>query len=215
MHKVYRKAIVTLMATMATSSGDGFLFRDIRRFRAVKILYLVNIRLPKLAPSPKPEKKRAFWKLGKKTNASGSSDRRQDVIHQKINYMIICYPEFSTEPVTDSINKSTWNTRGWTFQERRLSTRMIHFCHDRIVFECRSCARAEDLGTINGGLIRDDIDEYLVSGQQQEWKQWSSIIHKYNRRELTKSSDRIKAIRGVAEAITPGMAIDYIPFAGM
>ncbi|KIN03019.1 hypothetical protein OIDMADRAFT_97469, partial [Oidiodendron maius Zn] len=36
------------------------------------------------------------------------------------------------------VDRSRWNTRGWTMQERSLSTRSVHFCKNKIYFECRS-----------------------------------------------------------------------------
>lgn len=35
------------------------------------------------------------------------------------------------------VNPSPVNTRGWVFQERRLSPRALHFCHDQVAWECQ------------------------------------------------------------------------------
>ncbi|KAL1636617.1 hypothetical protein SLS58_009741 [Diplodia intermedia] len=43
-----------------------------------------------------------------------------------------------------NVECSTWNDRGWTFQERFLSRRLIHFCKNQAYFECRTTIWAED-----------------------------------------------------------------------
>lgn len=41
-----------------------------------------------------------------------------------------------------SVELSAWNQRGWTLQERYLSTRILHFCKYQAYFECRTLFRA-------------------------------------------------------------------------
>ncbi|KAK4108545.1 hypothetical protein N656DRAFT_784053 [Canariomyces notabilis] len=42
----------------------------------------------------------------------------------------------SPSPLTLAMDSSTWNTRGWTFQERLLSARCIYITHNAIYFHC-------------------------------------------------------------------------------
>ena len=42
-----------------------------------------------------------------------------------------------------SVNLSPWNSRGWTFHERFLSKRILHFGKDQIYFECHSSYKTE------------------------------------------------------------------------
>ena len=44
----------------------------------------------------------------------------------------------------DSIEKARWNTRGWTFQERLLSKRVLHFTARKIFWECRMTDGSEE-----------------------------------------------------------------------
>lgn len=102
-----------------------------------------------------------------------------------------------------SIEASRWNTRGWTLQERRLSTRMIHFCDDRIMFECRSCMETEDVGVdLGSGLMRSK--EQIVESGPELYNQWTEMLKSYALRALS-----------VAEAMAPGLDMEYLPFAGM
>ncbi|RYP74901.1 hypothetical protein DL769_003907 [Monosporascus sp. CRB-8-3] len=43
---------------------------------------------------------------------------------------------------------SSWNTRGWTFQERHLSTRCIYFSSDFVYFQCGEVTRCETGGDL-------------------------------------------------------------------
>ena len=43
---------------------------------------------------------------------------------------------------------SSWNTRGWTFQERHLSTRCIYFSSEFVYFQCAEVTRCETGGDL-------------------------------------------------------------------
>ena len=44
----------------------------------------------------------------------------------------------------DNIETARWNTRGWTFQERLLSKRVLHFTARKIFWECRVTEASEE-----------------------------------------------------------------------
>jgi hypothetical protein len=49
-------------------------------------------------------------------------------------------------PFAMSIDRSDWNTRGWIFQERVLSTRMLYFTKEQVFWECAECIESEHHG---------------------------------------------------------------------
>ncbi|KAI8723659.1 HET domain-containing protein [Fusarium sp. LHS14.1] len=99
MHLVYRHAVVTIVATSATSTYDGFLERDFEKTLAAKVHYSLEHDQENLPPE-----------------------------HGRHRYMVISHREnYQDSYPTYAINDSKWNTRAWTMQERSLSTRLIHF----------------------------------------------------------------------------------------
>ena len=93
--------------------------------------------------------------------------------------------------------------RAWAFQERALSTRIVHFTHEELVWEC-SEGRTCECGTIRGssfltslvGSIRhtngqpdsDESDEGSVSssraGSEASWNSWSATSDSFFREQL-------------------------------
>jgi hypothetical protein len=47
-------------------------------------------------------------------------------------------------PEFNEILDSVWNTRGWTFQERLLSRRILYFGRHQLLWECQTCRWTED-----------------------------------------------------------------------
>jgi hypothetical protein len=61
------------------------------------------------------------------------------------NYFILsAFDDAEGGTARGDIESSLWNRRGWTCQERKLSTRMLHFCKDKLYFECRTCLKSEE-----------------------------------------------------------------------
>lgn len=107
MDDVFRCAYVTLSATCANGSDDGFLKTD----RKARLHYPL------------------FY-----ANHSGSLDT-----------MYLC------EPIDDferDVELSAVSRRGWVFQERALSRRIIHFTEVQVYWECGTGIRCETLATL-------------------------------------------------------------------
>lgn len=117
-------------------------------------------------------------------------------------------------------------TRGWVLQERALSTRIVHFNAQELVWECRD-RRACECGLLSGtsfmtglmGSLRhrrnpedledpssEDEEKSLDSNEerQSEFKYetrrfWETFVTMYTNRALTKAQDRGPAFAGIAQ----------------
>ena len=101
-------------------------------------------------------------------------------------------------------------TRGWTFQERLLSPRTIHFTDYEMAFECRESLRCEcsrvpvtnEYGTLFKVQTMNTVNH-------EKNPNWFSIVEGYTSRNLSVSTDRLPAISGVAAAMDLYTANDY------
>ncbi|KAI0878530.1 HET-domain-containing protein [Hypoxylon argillaceum] len=116
-----------------------------------------------------------------------------------------------------AVNGSKWNTRAWTMQERSLSTRMVHFCRNKMFFECRGCLQSEEneptqeSDTINSTLWpRGDSVSF-----EELHQHWQLFVCEYSSRNLTIGTDKLPAIQSVAEEMAAVTGYEYIRFAGM
>ncbi|KAI4105632.1 MAG: hypothetical protein L6R37_002620 [Teloschistes peruensis] len=98
MRDVYEGAYLTIVATSAGSSTDGFLQRSI-------------------APS-----------------VTVSYREREDPGVDSCFYITRA---IAGRIPWDLVDLTTWNKRGWTYQERLLSRRLLHFCSSAVFWECR------------------------------------------------------------------------------
>ncbi|KAJ8119488.1 hypothetical protein ONZ43_g3566 [Nemania bipapillata] len=116
-----------------------------------------------------------------------------------------------------AVNGSKWNTRAWTMQERSLSTRMVHFCQNKIFFECRSCLQSEENEpTQESDTINSTLWPRGASVSFDElYEHWQLFVCEYSSRNLTVSTDKLPAIQSVAEEMAAVTGREYIRFAGM
>ncbi|KAI0407416.1 heterokaryon incompatibility protein-domain-containing protein [Xylaria palmicola] len=116
-----------------------------------------------------------------------------------------------------AINGSKWNTRAWTMQERSLSTRMVHFCQNKIFFECRGCLQSEENEPVQqSDVFNSTLWPRSPSASLEELHQhWQLCVSEYTSRNLTVSTDKLPAIQSVAEEMAAATGQKYIRFAGM
>ena len=96
--------------------------------------------------------------------------------------------------------------RGWTFQERVLSSRIVHVTLEELLWECCSPAQCE--------CVLEHRGRYILNLGQQvrlrtiDWKSgsiggsndfWFRLVEEYSGREFTKQSDRLVAFSGIAK----------------
>ncbi|OQO07418.1 hypothetical protein B0A48_07115 [Cryoendolithus antarcticus] len=100
------------------------------------------------------------------------------------------------------IEESAWNQRGWTFQERSLSRRVLHFTDILLYFECRTVEWTEDERppTSSGGRLGwlGPKRGATQATRRQLFSSWYSLLFIYCRRYLTNQHDKLPALSGFA-----------------
>ncbi|KAK4449540.1 hypothetical protein QBC34DRAFT_298791, partial [Podospora aff. communis PSN243] len=114
--------------------------------------------------------------------------------------------------------------RGWVFQERILSPRILHFTKGQVYWECRELSCSEDFptGLPDWGKGLNAIKRKLHSatataesellalpadtdGEYRRCRIWMEIVTTYTSRRLTYRSDALAALSGVAKYVQPIM----------
>lgn len=95
--------------------------------------------------------------------------------------------------------------RAWTYQERRLSPRVLDFTHRNLTFICRTGKFSQGDGSKLWSCPRDRLWDQqqgsIPCSEDQELPApaWHSIIEDYVKRKLTFPSDKLKAIAALAD----------------
>lgn len=118
------------------------------------------------------------------------------------------YIEMEKEPISKGV---------WSFQERVLSRRTVHFASDQIYFECLSHFVSED-GLLERLRYHTTVEK-LPDGADHCRKRaanasplsrWFSILWDYGRRQSSTPSDKLPALSNVARAFQQMLDDDYI-----
>jgi hypothetical protein len=112
-------------------------------------------------------------------------------------------------------------SRGWVYQERVLSSRMLHFVGEELVWECGASVDcecgAEDLeNKFEHPRISNNDDEnsnsYVghVSSHPYHLRAWMQIVTDYTALSLTNASDIFPALSGIARVYATQTHDEYI-----
>lgn len=118
-----------------------------------------------------------------------------------------CIPDTTFE----SLEKSPLATRGWVFQERALSKRILHFTKDQVIWECE-----EGIFYEIAFPGRKSGPRHIKSRQIYELDRdvtWMDMVIKYSSCELTYSKDKLTALSGLARMMQENSKDEYV--AGM
>lgn len=119
------------------------------------------------------------------------------------------------------------NQRGWTLQERFLSSRLLHIGMVDIWLECREslvsfnskndCTYPQSIGSTGTflgleefGEIVSQISGHSVPSESNILHSWYYLILEYCPRKLTKETDRLIAIDGIRKLYQSYMNCEYI-----
>ncbi|KAI9650838.1 hypothetical protein NHQ30_000872 [Ciborinia camelliae] len=98
-------------------------------------------------------------------------------------------------PFGEDIYSSTWNTRGWVWQEQSLAQRLLIFGKTMLHFRCH-CRHFSEYGDRHKYIAYSAPFETLLLNRRPSTFDWKQIIESYTQRSLTKSHDRLAAISG-------------------
>ncbi|KAK3500341.1 heterokaryon incompatibility protein-domain-containing protein [Neurospora hispaniola] len=116
------------------------------------------------------------------------------------------------EAPNKDISRSTWNSRGWTYQEALLPKRRLVFTDRQVYFQCESM---QSIGHLDHWI---DLDRWPITSSRsgvfpflkhllynvevpslQEESIWKRI-HDYEKRILSYEEDTINAVQGILES---------------
>ncbi|KAK1240155.1 hypothetical protein MKX08_007597 [Trichoderma sp. CBMAI-0020] len=119
------------------------------------------------------------------------------------------------------LNRSSWRSRGWTFQEEQLSRRKLYFGRDRVIFACSKLVELETNARIEAephgstdphhnlklggpeqwvGSVKEHGPNYLYS---QHWDY--PVMNGFSHRLLTVPQDKLPALSGLAKTFHDGL----------
>ena len=128
------------------------------------------------------------------------------------------------------MTKARLNSRRWVFQERMLSLRTLHFS-SQLLWECRTLHACE---TYPAGFPRppvaltNDIEMpwpnpklWIKAVRTNELSSWNLLVQSYCRTQLSRPTDRLAAIAGLAQEVqvyTKGVYLaglwkEHLPYA--
>lgn len=115
--------------------------------------------------------------------------------------------------------RSVLNQRGWCLQERVLAPRVLHFGRSEVAWECPETIACECQGTAITGLDRESrfkallADHVLRQGESQgqvDILLWTRFVEEFTRRQLTKTTDILHALSGLASHMAAVARAEYV-----
>jgi len=105
-----------------------------------------------------------------------------------------------------------WSKRGWTYQERLLSSRCLVFSDDSVSWICPSASWQEGffseadfadnrVGLVRIGSAQQSADRFFVVDEWPSTKVYANVIEKYNGRELTYPTDGLRAVSAILDVL--------------
>ena len=109
----------------------------------------------------------------------------------------------------EMVEFSTWNSRGWTYQESELCPRHIAFTEFQAYFRCNREIWTEQ----NGPMTRQNSREYAYNVHltfQTNFLSYSDAVRHYTKRVLGQSDDVLNAFQGLLALLRPLFKSDFI-----
>ena len=137
---------------------------------------------------------------------------------------------FSTTTWVDVVASAPLNSRGWVLQERLLAPRTLHFSPTQVFWECRTlCSNESWPGGIPGTMTPRILTNAKILKRElflpikpstageltgpmvgQIHQMWRNIVALYSSCKLTRSSDKLIALSGLAQYVQRFIDDEYL-----
>ena len=102
---------------------------------------------------------------------------------------------------------SVYDERGWTFQEKVLSRRVITFTEHGLEWKCQKTAAEEQHHHIS--KVARTYEDFSIAHVDTLWpclKKWDNLVSSYLGRKLTYEKDILRAFSGISNALAGSMS---------
>jgi hypothetical protein len=100
----------------------------------------------------------------------------------------------------EDIEKTRLSSRGWCFQERLLSTRILHCLPSGIVFECNQ-GKACDCMADEPHHHLDSEFKTLFTEEHMTGSNWRQLVTRFSQKSLTYQTDILPALSGITNRV--------------
>lgn len=134
------------------------------------------------------------------------------MLNSAIVQLIHHFPNSRTDP-----RQHPLLNRAWTYQERMLAPRVLHFGREEVSWECSErlqceCGIREDYfrDEVSKSDFFDTIIESVSTDYQNPQQMWRQIVVEYSPLALTVPSDKLPALSGLAEKMRSSTKQTYL-----
>jgi hypothetical protein len=108
------------------------------------------------------------------------------------------------------LEDSPLGKRGWVYQERLLSSRIVHFAATQAIWECRHMLLQQRLHPVAGPTVPSQARLGPVMHGGDAVRHWHTLVQDYSARAFTRYEDRLVALAGVAQICSPRINARYL-----
>ncbi|GKT54265.1 HET-domain-containing protein [Colletotrichum tofieldiae] len=116
----------------------------------------------------------------------------------------------------DGVEKIHWNSRGWTYQERLLSRRLVTFTDGTVYFQCGQMTCSEDFNMLRADVTQSASQQTITLSRgeapptlsrRSQYRLGISpgfyyrMVTEYTSREMSHADDRVNGFKGILNVI--------------
>ncbi|KAL6692998.1 heterokaryon incompatibility domain-containing protein [Trichoderma pleuroticola] len=135
-------------------------------------------------------------------------------------------PTETDEDHVDLVSQEPLSKRAWCLQERYLPRRMLLYGSQQILWECQKMSASEEgditlhdgshlerickTANISASVLARTCRERYIGDKDVNYADWYKMVEDYTGRFITKSSDRLPALSGLAKAVSQSSKDEYL-----